>query len=203
MAAKRKMDSKAFAQQKRTKRKWVTFLRMCRYGVNNFTRNAWLTVAATAVMTITLFVIFASVASRQVLVDTVSLLRDRVDMSVYVQNDITDEAVADIQRGLEGLETVTSVTYVSPEAAREAFIRDNADSPDTLEAVTEATNRFPGTFSIRLVDINNVEELRRFVESDPVVQENIDPAREPSLPVSVVRVSNQLAEQPILRNGLE
>jgi cell division transport system permease protein len=180
MASKRKMDAKAFAHQKRSRRKWVTFWRMCRYGINNFTRNAWLSIAATAVMTITLFVIFTSVASREVLVDTVDVLRDRVDMSVYVQNEIEDDAVAEIQQGLQNLETVTSVVYISPEDAREQFIQQNADSPDTLEAVTEATNRFPGTFSVRLVDINDIDELREFVETDPVVQENTDPARQPS-----------------------
>ena len=180
MANKQKTDAKSIATQKRARRKWVTFWRMCRYGINNFTRNAWLTIAATAVMTITLFVIFASVASRQVLVDTVDVLRDRVDMSVYVVNDIDDESVDQIRQGLGGLESVTSVTYISPEDARERFIQENVDSPETLEAVTEATNRFPGTFSVKIVDINNTDELRQFVETDPVVQENIDPARQPS-----------------------
>ena len=56
---KKQPESKAL-QQKQGKRRWVTFLRMCRYGINNFTRNAWLTVAATAVMTITLLVVFVS-----------------------------------------------------------------------------------------------------------------------------------------------
>ena len=80
---KRKLDAKAFAQQKRHRRQWVTFIRMCRYGVNNFSRNAWLTVAATAVMTITLFIIFTSVVSRQVLVDTLAVFRDNVTMAIY------------------------------------------------------------------------------------------------------------------------
>ena len=47
---KKKLDSKSYAQQKRHRRQWTTFMRMCRYGINNFTRNAWLTIAATAIM---------------------------------------------------------------------------------------------------------------------------------------------------------
>lgn len=174
------MMAKKQKRQKQHRRQWVTFLRMLRYGVNNFSRNAWLTVAATAIMTITLFVIFLSITSRNILVDTVNVLRDRVDMSVFVLNEIEDDAVQQIREGLEGLESVTAVAYISPEDAREDFINDNSENVETLDAVKEATNKFPGTFSIKLEDINNTEELRTFVESDEVVRANIDPDREPS-----------------------
>lgn len=177
---KRKLDSKAFAQQKRHRRQWVTFMRMCRYGVNNFSRNAWLTIAATAVMTITLFVIFTSVVARNVLVDTVDQLRDRVDMSIYVMNETPNSAIETISKELTDLETVTAVSYTSPEKARDNFIEENKDSADTLDAVKEATNRFPGTFSVKLVDINKTDELRAYVESSETLKEHIDPAREPS-----------------------
>lgn len=174
------MMAKKQKRQKQHRRQWVTFLRMLRYGVNNFSRNAWLTVAATAIMTITLFVIFLSITSRNILVDTVNVLRDRVDMSVFVLNEIEDEAVQEIRAGLEGLNSVTAVAYISPEDARENFISQNKDNVETLDAVKEATNKFPGTFSIKLEDINKTDELREFVETNEVVQANIDPAREPS-----------------------
>lgn len=167
-------------RQKQHRRQWVTFMRMLRYGVNNFSRNAWLTIAATAIMTITLLIIFLSVASRNVLIDTVSVLRDRVDMSIFVKNDTDQEAVQEMQQSLLSLESVTAVRFISPSDARENFINQNRDNVETLDAVKEATNKFPGTFSIKIVDINDTTELREFVESDPVVQANIDKAREPS-----------------------
>lgn len=177
---KRKLDSKSYAQQKRHRRQWVTFLRMLRYGVNNFSRNAWLTIAATAVMTITLFVIFASVASRQVLIDTVDVLRDRVDMSIYVKNATNEEDIQTLTSALEQLPSVLSVTFISPQQAREQFIEQNKDNVDTLDAVKEATNQFPGTFSIKVDDINDTSELRTFVDTNETLARTIDPAREPS-----------------------
>lgn len=177
---KKKLDSKSYAQQKRHRRQWVTFMRMCRYGVNNFTRNAWLTIAAMAVMTITLFVIFASVASRNVLIDTVDQLRDRVDMSIYVNTEAKDEDVDKITSDLEKLPSVVEVNFISPEQARDNFISQNKDSAETLDAVKEATNKFPGTFSIKIKDINDTSELSTFVESNATLKENIDPARKPS-----------------------
>lgn len=177
---KKKLDSKAFAQQKRHRRQWVTFMRMCRYGVNNFSRNAWLTIAATAVMTITLFVIFASVVSRNVLIDTVAQLRDRVDMSIYVQTETPEDAVEEITDEIAALSSVTSVEYISPQDARDNFIQQNSQDAGTIDAVTEATNRFPGTFSVRVQDINDTSELAAYTESSEVLAEYVDTNRPPS-----------------------
>jgi len=178
--SKRKLDAKAFAQQKRHRRQWITFLRMCRYGVNNFSRNAWLTIAATAVMTITLLIVFVTLAARNVLVDTVAEIRDKVDMSIYVKNSATSEDVEEIKKGLEDLSSVRRVSYVSPQEARENFAQQNKSNPGALDALNEATNEFPGTFRINPVDINKTDELRRFVETNETIKENIDPNRQPS-----------------------
>jgi cell division transport system permease protein len=178
--AKRKLDAKAFALQKRKRRQLLTFARMCRYGVNNFSRNAWLTVAATAVMTITLLVVFTTFAARNVLLDTVGVIRDSVDMSIYVLNGTDDEEVKSIESGLKQLKTVKEVDYISPEEARDNFAKANAGDAGALEALNQATNRFPGTFRVKIVDINDPSELRTFVETNETVKENIDPNRKPS-----------------------
>jgi len=177
---KKKQDSKSYAQQKRHKRQWVTFMRMCRYGVNNFTRNAWLTIAATAVMTITLFVIFASFTARSVLVDTASQIRDSVDMSVYLATDTKSEDAEKIAQSMRKLSTVTAVGIETPQNARDNFIEQNKTSADTLSAVTVATNKLPWTLSIKLTDINDTTQLEKFVETDKNVIASSDPARKPS-----------------------
>lgn len=178
--AKKTMTSKQFAQSKRKRRQWITFLRMCRYGVNNFSRNAWLTVAATAVMTITLLIVFATLSARSTLVSSVDVIRENVDMSIYVQTNTSEESVEKITSGLKKLESVESVTYVTPEDARKAFAVNNGADPDTLNALNEASNRFPGTFNVQLVDINDTTELREFTEKDETVQASLDPNRPPS-----------------------
>ena len=178
--SKRKLDAKAFAQQKRNRRQWLTFVRMCRYGVNNFSRNAWLTVAATAVMTITLLVVFTTLAARNVLLDTVGVIRDNVDMSIYVNTDIKDEDVRKIESGLRDLTTVKAVDYISPKEARDNFAETNSGDAGVLNALNEATNRFPGTFRIKLKDINDTTQLEKFVKENPTLKETIDPNRKPS-----------------------
>jgi cell division transport system permease protein len=178
--AKTKMTSKQFAQSKRKRRQWITFVRMCRYGVNNFSRNAWLTVAATAVMTITLLIVFATLAARNTLATTVDDIKDKVDMSIYLKTDVEKKDVDTITSSLRKLETVTGVSYVSPKDARAAFAEQNSKNPEALSALNEASNKFSGTVRVKLVDINDTDELASFVKNNKTVQQNIDPNREPS-----------------------
>lgn len=180
MAKKKNTTAAKALQQKNARRRWLTFLRMMRYGVNNITRNAWLTIAASAVMTITLLVIFSAVAARTVLVDTADDIRDKVLMSVYVETDTTEDQAVDIQKKLEALSSVQSVDYISPADAKASFAEQNKADADTLSALNEATNEFPGTFRVKIADINDPSELRAFVKDDPTMKQYLHPDRAPS-----------------------
>lgn len=177
---KRKLDAKAFAQQKRHRRQWVTFIRMCRYGVNNFSRNAWLTIAATAVMTITLLVIFTSVMARNILVDTLTDLQAKVNMSVYLTNETSPQNAQRVADDIGKLSTVQAVEVVSPDNARNGFIQQNREDNSALEAIREATNKFPWTINIQVADINDTSELSEFVAANELTKQNLDPNRPPS-----------------------
>lgn len=176
----KKHDAKSFAQQKRHRRQVLTFVRMCRYGINNFTRNAWLTVAATGVMTITLFVIFTSFAARNVLQDTVTQIRDHVSMSIYVKPDTSDADAKQITKDLNQLSSVVAVTYTSSSQVRTQFAQQNANDNAALNALNQATNEFPGTFNIKVKDINNTSQLSNFVSTNSLMKQDIDPSHAPS-----------------------
>ena len=176
----KKVTAKEFALQKRKRRQWITFVRMLRYGVNNFSRNAWLTVAATAMMTLTLFVIMVSFVSRNVLLDTVAQIRDRVTMSMYVRHDADEEEIAQAQRDIERLEGVTSVQYVSPSEYKEEYRENNREDERALAALNLADVPFPGVFRVNVADINNPEMLDEYVRTNELYQEIADSERDPS-----------------------
>jgi cell division transport system permease protein len=178
--SKRKLDSKSFAKQKQNRRKWLTFVRMCRYGINNFSRNAWLTIAATAVMTITLLIIFIAVAAHSILADSVNELRKKVDMSIYLKTETTDDQAAAIKQQLQKLSSVQTVNYISAEAAKAQIVQDNKNDVQYLSALNEATNKNPGILRIVIKDINDTSQLSQFVDTNSLLKQHIDPARAPS-----------------------
>jgi cell division transport system permease protein len=178
--SRRKLDSKAFAKQKQNRRKWLTFVRMCRYGINNFSRNAWLTIAATAVMTITLLIIFIAVASRTVLTGTVNQLTDKVDMSIYLKTDTTDKQANELVQSITKLSSVRSVTYVSAAEARDQIAQANKNDVKYLEAIKEATNLNPAILRVIVKDINDTSQLSDFVANNQLLKDTLDTARPPS-----------------------
>ena len=166
--------------QKQRRRRTLTFMRMVHYGISNFSRNIWLTVAATAVMAVTLLIIFSTMVARNVLVETVAFISNRVDMSMYLKSDAPEAQVMELKQRVEKLDNVASVRYISSDEARAQQAEQNKQDADTLEAIKEASNKMPAALRINLTDINDTSSLNGFVESDALYEELHDPSKEPS-----------------------
>lgn len=178
--SKRTIDAKTFAQTKRRRRQWITFVRMVRYGINNFSRNTWLTIAATAIMTVTLLIILTAVTARIALADTVADIRKKVDMSIYLESDTKQSQVDDVINELEKLESVESINYVTPAQARAEYAEANKKNPKILKALNESIAAFPGALRVNVKDINDTSELQHFVKTNETLKRYIDESREPS-----------------------
>ena len=178
--SKKKFDSKAFSQSKRRRRRVLTFVRMTRYGVNNFSRNAWLTVAATAVMTITLLIVFTTVTARQVLISTVSDFQDKVEMTIYLKHDSTQGDIDKVSASLRKLSSVKSVSTTTPDQYRQEYIDQNKSSASSLNSLNNADPEFPWKVRIKVFDINNTSQLQQYVDSDQTVKDLIDSQNPPS-----------------------
>ena len=162
------------------RRQWLTFVRMCRYGINNLTRNAWLTIAATAVMTITLLIIFSTAIASSVLANSVTELSKKVDMSIYLKTGTTEEQAKPVTNALQQLSNVEAVTFISSDQAREQNARNNKADQEVLEAINQASNKLPAVIRINLKDINDTSQLDDFVKTNKALKSVIDENRPPS-----------------------
>ncbi len=165
------------------KRRWITWVRMVRYGVNNFTRNAWLTTAATAVMTITLIIILSAFAARLVLSSTVNEIRQKVDIPINLRSDITEDDVKDVESKITALDSVSSVRYVTLDESKEQYIATNKPSAEYLKVISELpTSPFFPVLHVVMKDANNTAELAQLVTEDKTVKSALhpDPRRAPS-----------------------
>jgi cell division transport system permease protein len=145
---------------------------MCRYGVNSLGRNAWLTIAATAIMTITLLVILLSVVSRNILIDTSSQISNDIKMSIFLKIDTNEDTVNTVADEIRALSSVTSVAVETPTQAQGRIAEDNSSDPSYLEAIKEMNSQLPWTINVQVRDINNTEELRNYVANSQIVLDN-------------------------------
>lgn len=155
------------------RRKWITILRIIRYGLSNFTRNAWLTVAATAVMIITLTIIMVTVTTHFVFNDTLDAFRQKIDISVYLCDkqvpgctiDVTDTQRQQLTNDIKKLAFVTTIDYVTKENARQAFIQENQSDIQKLQALETLGDRnpLPASLRVHVSDTNRLDDINNLV----------------------------------------
>ncbi len=180
MSAKKKLSSKELTSKKHNRRRLLTLWRVVRYGTDSFVRNSWLSVAATAVMTITLLIIFTAFITQNILTDTINDLQNKVNMSIYLKTDTSDKVGNELKTELSKLSSVKSVTYCNADCGRTQYAKDNASSPEDLAALTEATNQIPATLKVSLVNINDTSQLEKFVAENKLVKDHLDADHKPS-----------------------
>lgn len=198
MSTRTKQNTKVLQSRKKHRRQWITFLRMVRYGTNNFTRNAWLTIAATAVMTITLLIIFMTVAAQNILQNSVAKISEKVDMSIYLKTETTVEQAAPIIDSLRQLSNVKAVEFISADKARETSAQQNKQDDGVLDAINEATNKLPATLRISLHDINDTSQLDSFVKTDETLKQYIHAERQPTFAGSRRAAIENIAKWTVL-----
>lgn len=156
-----------------------------------------MTVAAIAIMTITLLIISVTLIARNVMNTMVSDVVDKVSMSVYLKQELMPEEVATVAEEMRALESVASVSMTSPTQANEAAIKamiekENITNPDVIEALNEAPNKLPWTINVKIVDLNDTAELENFVYNAEIMEDKLD-AKEPSFSGSKRESINTIA----------
>ena len=176
----KKQNSKVLMEQKRRRRKLLTLWRIVKYGANSFVRNAWLSVAATAVMTVTLVIIFGSLLMRMAITNTVDSLTEKIGVSIYLKQDVSNEDVSKMKKTIENLSSVKKVDFTSAKEARENYSMKNIEDEAIQTALIEASNEFFASFSVTLEDISNTSELENLVNTDKTIQANLHKSKEPT-----------------------
>lgn len=143
-------------------------------GTRNFFRNAWLSVAATAVMVITLTIMLSAVVFNMALGDTLDQVTESIDVAIFFEDDAPRATIDELQEELIRLENVIAVEYISKADALERYRRENIDNPDILEAVSEDDNPLPRSLEIQVQDLNLVDELIILSQDDrfvPIIED--------------------------------
>lgn len=148
-------------------RRLLMLWRIMLSGTRNFLRNAWLNLAATAVMIVTLAIVLGAVVFNMALGDTLDEVTEQVDIvAVYLEEDASQETVETLREDLEAHENIDTTEYISKSEALERFRQDNADDQDVLDAVSEEDNPLPASVEARVVDIERIDEVNNLVYRD-------------------------------------
>ncbi len=148
--------------------RFVTFWRIVKAGAQNFIRNAWLSVAAIAVMIITLGIILFSIIANATFAHTIQQITDKIDISVYLKDSVKEEERNKLIDDMRKIGNVRSVEYISKEKALEDYKKANENNIDLLLAISQTDNPLPASLRIKPRNPNRIEEIRTFVEKPEV-----------------------------------
>jgi cell division transport system permease protein len=146
------------------RRKWITFGRVIRTGIVNFGRNAALGIAAMAVMVVTLTIILFSIIANATFGNTIQQITDKINISVYLDDSVTDDQVDELMADLRRLPDVKKVSYISKEDALKAYRAENAKDPELLNAISETGNPLPASIQIDPTDPNRIQVIKNFLD---------------------------------------
>lgn len=144
------------------KRKLVTFSRILKTGVINFVRNAWLAIAAMAVMVVTLTIVLFSLIANATFANTIQTITSRIDISVFLKDGITDGQRETLLSDIKSLSNVKSITYLTKEDVLRDYLRD-PNNAQLNGVVSTADNPLPATIKIKPRDLNRLEEIKSYL----------------------------------------
>lgn len=139
--------------------------RIIRSGFVGFWRNAFVSLAAIFVMTVTLFVVGSVLLVSQLLNVSLEQIKDKVDISVYMVTTADKDQVLALKTSLEGLSDVREVLYTSREDALTDFRNRHRNDELTIQALEElGENPLGASLSIRAKDTSQYESIATFLE---------------------------------------
>ncbi|MCF7815750.1 MAG: ABC transporter permease [Candidatus Pacebacteria bacterium] len=150
--------------------------RVIRAGFIGFWRNAFVSLSAIFVIVVTLTVVGGAMLVGQLLDTSLSQIKDKVDINVYMVTTASEDAIGDLKSSLEGRSDVRQVIYTSKEEALQDF-RDRHKSDEQIVQALEELDDNPlgGFLSIRAEDTSRYESIATYLEQYQEAEQTTSP----------------------------
>ena len=149
------------------RRSFITFNRIVSYGFKNFFRNAWLSIAATAVMVVALTIILLAVVLNITARNAIKDLSKNLKASIYLKENVSEEKRSQLETEIRRNSIVADVTYVPSEEANKKFSESFKNDPRLLEGLAlVGTNSLPSSEEVSVTNLDRISEISKIAKSD-------------------------------------
>jgi cell division transport system permease protein len=193
-------------QKTRQKHPLRTQARIVKYGTSGFSRNIWLSSAATAVMAITLIILFVTVVASVILTSTAEMMKDKIDITVYVKPNTSEEVLTKMSEVIKGDENVKDVDFSTSEEEYAKFLEENADSDEVINILDEEMQKLmiakmQGTIRIKVYNVDDLTSVKDLVETDELLVQYTDKEKAPTYDVNQAEIATITSWARIARTG--
>lgn len=181
--------------------------RIMKYGAVSFTRNIWLSIAATLVMTVTLVIVMVTVLASLILTATAKTMQEKIDISIYFKPETSQETMEEMAAHMRQTSNVQTVSVTDAAAEYDIFLQDRQDNEELLSALEDEAmhelmlNTMHPTMRVKVYDPNDLSSVRNLVETNEVFQANLDPEENPTYDVNQTEIATINSWANIAKNG--
>lgn len=126
-------------------------------------RNNWMTLASIGTVAVSLFVLGMFMLIVMNMNHMASSLESQVQISVYLQDDISDSTKRDIESDINSMQGIESVTYISKDQALDRFRERLGEQKYLLEALGD-TNPLPDSFEVTVMQPDMVKTAAETIQ---------------------------------------
>lgn len=146
--------------------KLSTVVRHAREGVKNVGRNGWMSIASISSIAVSLFILGVFM----LLALNVNKIADQVDnqaqISVYLQVDIQQAKIEELERSIKRIPEVKAVAFVSQQEGLERFRESMGEKGrKALEGYNEENNPIPAMFEVDAFDPQKIGFVAKQIEA--------------------------------------
>ena len=150
--------------------KFVATRRLLRSGVTNFFRNIWVSIAATSMVAITLFIISTMIVLYTLTVLSIQNSADKVGVvTAYFNEQTTDSEMSTVQKEIEAIPGVREVDFTSRDQAKQNFEQRHQNEPELLETLGEFSDSedpIPASLAVKADNLDDYPQIYSTLESD-------------------------------------
>jgi cell division transport system permease protein len=147
-----------------------SFWRICKYGFKNLFRNAWLSIAAMAVMLVALVIILFTVVLNVTANNAINELSKNLKASVYLKDDVPEDKTNELEVALKDNDFVSGVEFVSKQEARERFTTSFQDDKSLIEGLTlVGGDTLPASYEVSVTDLDRMKDVEAITNQERFV----------------------------------
>lgn len=142
---------------------FISFFRGISLGITNFWRNKFLSIATITVMAVIIFIFNIILAVQHIGNESINALSERVDIVIYLHEDIDYFTAQKITTQLENVQGVKSVKFTSKEEALDIVSQTHPQTAEFLKKFN-ITNPLPPSLSITTFSPEDHANVQAFMQ---------------------------------------
>ncbi len=143
------------------------FKRIITAGFNGFYRNRTISISSIFILVVTLSIIASILMFKDVFNNSITQIKTKVDISIYLKSDATDASIISIKQKLQSIASVKDINFVSKEDTLIKFKEQYKNDEATIKALEEVnTNPFGASFQVIAKDTTDYNDIMQKISAE-------------------------------------